>query len=113
VIFGQPLANIRSQQERLLAITRQKVSTGSGYSAVVGPDETHANRKRAGERLLAAWGVAIVPNTLEAFGVELPDEWWWYVIRYGLSAIWCLALVSWLAWVWRERNARRVDRASA
>ena len=76
--------------------------------------EIRARRKSAGENLLTAWGLAIIPNCLEAFGVGLPDEWWWYVIRFGLSALWLVALVVWLTWVWREWRAKREgDAASA
>lgn len=49
--------------------------------------------------LLLAWGLAIVPNTIEAFGG--PDGDWWQVFRIGLSTLFVLALVafaaSWLA----------------
>ena len=71
-------------------------------------EAAHARRKAAGERLLLAWGVAIVPNTLEVFGVNLPDAWWWYLIWFALSALWLVALLMWLAALWRERQARRV-----
>jgi hypothetical protein len=49
-----------------------------------------------------------VPNTLEAFGVNLPDAWWWYLIWFALSALWLVALLMWLTALWRERRARRV-----
>ena len=70
-------------------------------------EEIHARRENAGENLLAAWGAAIVPNALVAFGVDLPDAWRWHVIRFGLSALWLVALVVWLGWLWRERRAKR------
>jgi hypothetical protein len=77
-------------------------------------DEVHARRKHAGENLLAAWGLAIIPNLVDAFGVNLPDEWWWYVVRYGLSAVWLAALVVWLRWLWQEWRAKHeADAASA
>jgi hypothetical protein len=69
--------------------------------------EIRARRKAAGERLLLAWALAIVPNTIAAFGVDLRDAWWWYVIRFGLGALWLAALVVWLAWLGRERQAKR------
>ena len=69
-------------------------------------EEVRARRKAAGERLLVAWGVAIVPNTIAAFGVDLTGAWW-YVVRFGLGAVWLAALVVWLAWLWRERHAKR------
>jgi hypothetical protein len=31
--------------------------------------------------------------------VNLADVWWWYVIRFGLSAVWLVALVMWLTWL--------------
>ncbi len=71
-----------------------------------------AKRKAAGERLLVAWGIAIIPNTLDAFGVDFSDAWWWDVIRFGLSAVWLVALVAWLALLWRERQATRTNRAA-
>jgi hypothetical protein len=76
-------------------------------------DEVHARRKNAGENLLAAWGLAIIPNALAAFGVDLPDDWWWYVLRYGLSALWLAALVVWLKWVWLEWRAKHAGDASS
>jgi Flp pilus assembly protein TadB len=69
--------------------------------------EAHERRQVAGKNLLAAWGLAIVPNFLAAMGVDFPDVWWWYVIRYSLSAVFTVALVVWLVWLWRERRARR------
>jgi hypothetical protein len=76
-------------------------------------EETRASRRNAGENLLAAWGLAIIPNMLDAFGVNLPDEWWWYVIRFGLSALWLAALIAWLKWLWRERQAKRAVNATS
>lgn len=76
-------------------------------------EEIRARRKNAGETLLVAWGAAVIPNTLEAFGTTLPDAWWWYVVRFGLSALWLAALVTWFVWLWRERQAKRAGKASA
>ena len=49
--------------------------------------------------LLLAWALAIVPNTIEAFGG--PEGDWWKGLRLGLSAVFVLVLVafaaSWLA----------------
>jgi hypothetical protein len=49
--------------------------------------------------LLLAWALAIVPNTIEAFGG--PEGDWWQALRAGLSALFALAFVafaaSWLA----------------
>jgi hypothetical protein len=42
-------------------------------------EEIRAKRKAAGERLLVAWGIAIVPNTLAAFGVDLAGVGWYKV----------------------------------
>ena len=36
--------------------------------------EVALRRENAGENLLAAWGAAIVPNALVAFGVDLPER---------------------------------------
>src|SRR4051794_13186952 len=47
--------------------------------------EVRARRKAAGERSLLAWALAIVPNTIAAFGVDLRDAWWWYVIASALA----------------------------
>jgi hypothetical protein len=70
-------------------------------------EDVRARRKAAGGRLLVAWGVAIVPNTLEAFGVRPPDAWWWYLIWGAASAFWLVALLAWLVALWRERQAAR------
>lgn len=61
-------------------------------------------RKRAWERLVVAWSVAIIPNLLVALGVEF--EGGWMVVRYVLSAIFLIALVAWLVALWREWRAR-------
>jgi hypothetical protein len=73
--------------------------------AVRSVDEARAERAKAGERLLLAWGAAIVPNVLVAFGVEFDGGW--MVIRYVLSALFLVMLALWLAAVWRVRRARR------
>ena len=52
------------------------------------------DRKVAGERLLIAWGVAIVPNTLDAYGVELNGGW--LILRLVLSVDFTIALVAWI-----------------
>jgi hypothetical protein len=61
-------------------------------------------RKRAGERLVLAWSVAVIPNFLVAVGVEFDGAW--MIVRYLLSAIFIVALVVWLAALWRERRTR-------
>jgi protein-S-isoprenylcysteine O-methyltransferase Ste14 len=76
-------------------------------------EEARAGRKAAGERLLVAWGAAIVPNTLAAFGVSLPGAWWWYAIWISLSAVLLVALLAWLMSLWRERQARHAVSDSA
>ena len=43
-------------------------------------------------RLVLAWGLAIFPNTIEAFGG--PDGTWWQALRLGLSSLFVLALVA-------------------
>jgi uncharacterized membrane protein len=63
------------------------------------------DRQVAGERLFMAWGVAIVPNTLDAFGVELNGDW--RFVRIALSVVFMIALVAWIVALWRERMARR------
>ena len=68
-------------------------------------DEARAQRATAGERVLVAWGVAVVPNLLDAFGVEFDGGW--MVVRYALSAVFVVMLALWLAAVWRVHRARR------
>jgi len=63
------------------------------------------DRKVAGERLLIAWGVAIIPNTLDAYGVDLDGGW--LILRIVLSVAFTVALVAWIVAMWRERKARR------
>ena len=43
--------------------------------------------------LLLAWGLAILPNTLEAFGGG-SDDTWWQVVRFGLSTLFVITLVA-------------------
>ena len=61
-------------------------------------------RRRAWERLVLAWAVAVIPNALVAFGVEFSGGW--MVVRYVLSAIFVVALVAFLLALWQERSAR-------
>ena len=74
-------------------------------------DDVRARRRNAGGNLAAAWGLAIIPNALDAFGVNFPDTWWWYVLRYGLSAVWLAALVVWLKWLWLEWRSKQAGDA--
>ena len=66
---------------------------------------TRHDRKVAGERLLIAWAVAIVPNTVDAFGVDLNGGW--LIVRIVLSVVFTIALVAWIVAMWRENMARR------
>lgn len=50
-----------------------------------------------------AWGIAVIPNALIAFGVEFSGGW--MIVRYVLSAIFVAALIAFLVAVWRERRA--------
>jgi hypothetical protein len=84
-----------------------------GKKRAVCSDVVHTRRKAAGERLLYAWALAILPNTLDAFGVDFADVWWWYAVRVGLSAIWLAALIVWAVWLWRDRRAARARDARA
>ena len=68
-------------------------------------ETARADRKKAGERLVVAWGVAIVPNTLAAFGVQIDGGW--AIVRFGLSAVFVLALLLWIGATWRLHRARR------
>jgi hypothetical protein len=70
-------------------------------------------RRRAWERLVLAWCVAITPNLLVAFGVDFSGGW--MVIRYVLSAIFIVALAAFLVALWQERRERpsRRDRRTA
>jgi len=54
--------------------------------------------------LLVAWALAIVPNTIEAFGG--PEGDWWQALRLGLSALFVLVLVA-LAASWMADRLRR------
>ncbi len=66
--------------------------------------EAKRRRRAVGETFLIIWGVALVPNTLDAFGFD-PGALWWDAIRYALGAICFLALLV-LIWAWiRERRA--------
>ena len=67
-------------------------------------------RKQAGERLMLAWGIAVIPNLLVAFGVEFSGAW--IAIRWVLSAIFVVALVVFLVALWREWRARRRARSA-
>jgi hypothetical protein len=49
----------------------------------------------SGDVVLYAWGLAIVPNTLEAFAN--PDGLWWEILRIGLSTVFVLVLVAFAA----------------
>jgi len=60
------------------------------------------DRKAADERLLLAWWAALVPATLVRLGVQLDGEW--LVLRRSLGTAFALALVAWIAAVWRERR---------
>ena len=63
---------------------------------------TRHDRKVAGERLLTAWAVAIVPNTVDAFGVDLNGGW--LIVRIVLSVVFTIALVAWIVAMWREKH---------
>jgi hypothetical protein len=53
--------------------------------------------------LLLAWALAIVPNTIEAFGG--PEGEWWQALRLGLSALFVMALVAFTAsWLTDRRR---------
>lgn len=54
---------------------------------------------------MVAWGVAVIPNLLAAFGIEFDGGW--MVVRYVLSAVFLVALALWLSAVWRVLRARR------
>jgi hypothetical protein len=57
--------------------------------------------------LLTAWGLAIVPNMVAAFAD--PDGAWWDVLRLGLSTVFVLVLVAYMAGrlvEWRRRDRR-------
>lgn len=55
-------------------------------------EEARAKRRDAWEAFLGAWGVAIIPNLVEAFGVQL-DGTGWIVLRSVLAAVWLVTLV--------------------
>jgi hypothetical protein len=54
--------------------------------------------------LLLAWALAIVPNTIEAFGG--PEGDWWRALRLGLSALFVLAFVAFVASRLTDRRRR-------
>jgi hypothetical protein len=60
-------------------------------------------RQQAWERLVLAWSIAVIPNLLVAFGVDFTGAW--AAIRWILSAIFVVALGSFLVALWRERRA--------
>jgi uncharacterized membrane protein YidH (DUF202 family) len=66
-------------------------------------------RKLAGERLMLAWGIAVIPNLLVAFGVEFSGAW--VAIRWVLSAIFVVALVAFLVALAQEWRAKRRERS--
>jgi hypothetical protein len=72
----------------------------------MGRERARERRREAGGWLLVAWGVAIVPNALEAFGVA-PDGWAWTSLRVVLSAVFLVALVVFVATVVQELRAKR------
>ena len=63
-------------------------------------------RREAGSLLLTVWGIAIVPNALESFGVA-PDGWAWTALRVVLSVAWAIALIAFSVTVVQELRARR------
>jgi hypothetical protein len=69
-------------------------------------ERARERRREAGSLFLTVWGIAIVPNALEAFGVS-PDGWAWTALRVILSAAFLVALVAFLVTVLDELRARR------
>ena len=59
-------------------------------------ESAKAKRKRAWERLILAWGIALVPNGLAAAGVD-PGGLWWLAICIALVFAFGVALLLWLA----------------
>ena len=73
--------------------------------AVTSLEDARRGRAKAGERLVLAWAVAVVPNALVAFGVELDGAW--LVLRIALAGVFTVALVLWLMAVWRAYRMPR------
>jgi hypothetical protein len=72
----------------------------------MGRERARERRKDAGGRLLLAWGVAILPNALEAFDVA-PEGWAWTALRVVLAAVFLVALVVFAVTVVQELRAKR------
>jgi hypothetical protein len=69
-------------------------------------ERARERRREAGSWLLVAWGVAIVPNVIEAFGAA-PDGWAWTSLLVLLGAVFVVALVVFAARVVQELRAKR------
>jgi len=77
----------------------------------VSHEEARARRKEAGQWVGIAWGVAILPNALAAFGFE-PDGWGWLALRIGLCVLLSVVFVVWLVLLVRERRSARAERSA-
>jgi hypothetical protein len=62
--------------------------------------------ERLGNLLWIAFGLAVVPNTLNSFGVA-PEGDWWTVIRAALSTFFVVVLVAYVAARLGERRRGR------
>ena len=62
--------------------------------------------ERLGDLLWIAFGLAVVPNTLDSFGVA-PEGDWWIVVRAVLSTLFVIVLVAYLAALLGERRRGR------
>jgi hypothetical protein len=65
--------------------------------------DARARRRNWGEALAFAYFLAIVPNSLEAFGAA-PDGWVWHGVRIALSLTFVIALFGWLLALVCERR---------
>lgn len=61
--------------------------------------------ERLGDLLWLAFGLAVIPNTLAAFGVA-PDGDWWGVVRFVLSTVFVIALLAFAASWLSDRRKR-------
>jgi hypothetical protein len=67
---------------------------------------TDRHMERLGDLLWIAFGLAVVPNTLDAFGAA-PEGDWWTAVRAVLSTVFTIVLIAYLAARLRGRRRRR------
>ena len=68
--------------------------------------QAREKRQKAGEGFLVIWGIAVIPNALDAFGVDV-DGTGWDILRLALGALWLVALAVLIVAFVRERRTPR------